>query len=75
MPPIPTIQNGSIKTIKVISTLLLTTRELRKFTGIEIFYTIPEYRQGKDHFMLKIKVQEWIDWKNQQALIRTNRTL
>ena len=28
-----------------------------------------------DNFMRRRKGQEWIDWKNEQAIIRTNKTL
>ncbi|HUH48103.1 MAG TPA: hypothetical protein VLZ54_13170, partial [Arenibacter sp.] len=28
-----------------------------------------------DNFMRKLKGQQWIDWKNEQAIIRTNKQL
>jgi hypothetical protein len=28
-----------------------------------------------DNLMRRVKGQEWIDWKNQQAIERTNRVL
>jgi len=28
-----------------------------------------------DQFMRKLRGQKWIDWKNEQAIIRTNKVL
>ena len=28
-----------------------------------------------DNIMRKLKGQEWIDWKNEQAIVRTNKQL